>query len=62
MALSTAKIIVELHDGRKFDITHLPPGKAVPYLRGQGIQLADIKNTIHHLSGPIPPIEWIEWP
>lgn len=55
MALTVSKIVVELQDGRKFDITHLPPGEAVDYLRAQGIKLGQIKNTIHHISGPWPP-------
>lgn len=53
MALTVSKIVVELQDGRTFDITHLPPGEAVAYLRAQGVKLGEIKNTLHYLSGAV---------
>lgn len=55
MALTTAKIIVELYDGRKFDITHLSPDAAIDYLRAQGVKQGEIKNTVHHIKGAWPP-------
>lgn len=58
--LTPTRVIVELHNGRQFDITGKAGAAAIQYLRDHGVRLSDIKNTIHYISGALP--ERIEWP
>ena len=49
MGSTTLKVLVELHDGRTVDVTHVPPGATVDYLIELGIRLEDIRHTVHHV-------------
>jgi len=46
-------VTVELRDGRRFDLTHVPPDEAVAYLIASGIQPQDILRTVHIVRGPV---------
>ena len=48
-------LVIELHDGRRLDLSGVPVAEVIDRLRAMGVTRADIKNTWHYIrKGSLP--------